>query len=393
MSLETTSNPKVALFIVPSFSGGGAERCALEVLKNLDSTKYSRHLLPFQRQGEYSDELHQDLVVSGPGRQGRIHAFLPRSIRKWVLSALEIAKVARRLQPDVVVTFLPEAGLPTSLVRWLRLAPPFLWVISEQNATRRRVRETNPSWWRRWIQDHWIGRAYRAADHVIAVSEGVKQGLIDDYALEAERLTVIFNPVDIQRVQTAADQAPPVEWSGKELVVAMGRLTRQKGFDVLLHAFSLIRTARPASLLILGVGEERGCLEDMARNLEITDNVHLVGFKSNPWSYLRSADVFVLSSRWEGCPLVIGEAMACETPVVATDCDYGPGELITNCSNGLLVPTENPQALANAVLEVLSEPEKGERLARAGLVRAKELDISVICVQYDRLICDLLGTD
>ena len=388
MSTGSSELRGVALFVVPSFSGGGAERCGLEVLRALEPSRYERLLLPIHREGEYSEELPDHLVV--PSRRPRSRRVaLPRWVRKWLFPTLEVARAVKHLRPDVVVTFLPEASLPTSLVRWLHLAPRFLWLVSEQNATRRRVVEGNPSVWRRWIQDRWIGLAYRTADHVIAVSAGVRSGLIEDYRLAGERCSVIFNPVDVRRVRAAAAEPPALERANPQLIVAVGRLTRQKGFDVLLRAVARLRTVRPVDLVILGTGEDRTQLEHLARELGIGREVQFPGFQSNPWSYLGAADVFVLSSRWEGCPLVIAEALACGTPVVATDCDYGPAELIEDEHNGLLVPTESPPALADAVLRILTGSRLAARLAAAGCRRAEDLDVATIAGRYDALIASL----
>lgn len=382
------------LFVVPSMAGGGAERCALEVLQGLDPEVYKRYLLPFDRRGEYSDELPVGLVLpdTNEGRMSKLLKFLPRFIGKWLVPTLRVAQANRRLAPDIVISFMPEASLPTSLVRWLRMGPPFLWVVSEQNATRRRVVESNPSRWRRWIQDRWIRTAYAEADQVVAVSAGVKKGLLRDYSLEQEKLSVVLNPVDNNRVQAESEKAVPTVWKGEQLIVAMGRLTRQKGFDILLRAFQLIRVNRSVSLIILGTGEEKQLLEALAEALDIADDVHLLGFQANPWAYLKRADVFVLSSRWEGCPLVIAETMACGTPVVATDCDYGPRELIQHGANGVLIPPENSGALAEAVLEILASPEKAERLSQKAVIRAGELDSLVISRQYDLLFRKLLDS-
>lgn len=134
----------------------------------------------------------------------------------------------------------------------------------------------------------------------------------------------------------------------------MGRLTAQKAFDVLIEAFVQVRKSRPARLLILGEGEERQKLEMLITQLGLEQEIELPGFVSNPYPYMAHAAVFVLSSKWEGLPTVLVEAMALRTPVIATDCPSGPREILRNGQYGQLVPMDDPDALALAIQSSLA---------------------------------------
>ena len=143
-----------------------------------------------------------------------------------------------------------------------------------------------------------------------------------------------------------APGAPPV-------ILGAGRLTEQKDFPTLIRAFALVRKKHPARLMILGEGEERSKLETLVQELGLEKEVSLPGFVDNPYKYMKRAAVFVLSSRWEGFPNVLVEAMALGTPVVSTDCPNGPAEILENGKWGELVPVGETQSLASAVLRTL----------------------------------------
>jgi glycosyltransferase involved in cell wall biosynthesis len=137
-------------------------------------------------------------------------------------------------------------------------------------------------------------------------------------------------------------------------VLAVGRLTAQKAFDVLIQAFARVRKTRLARLLILGEGEERSALEAMIRQFGLAQDIGLPGFVPNPYPYMAHAALFVLSSEFEGLPTVLVEAMSVGTPVIATDCPSGPREILMDGRHGQLVPMGDPIALADAIETTLT---------------------------------------
>jgi len=137
--------------------------------------------------------------------------------------------------------------------------------------------------------------------------------------------------------------------------LAVGRLTEQKAFDVLIRAFSYVRKNHPAHLLILGEGEERPALESLIRQLGLEQDVNLMGFVQNPYPYIVHASLFVLPSKWEGLPTVLVEALYLGTPIIATDCPGGSREILKDGQFGRLVPLDEPLILAKAIEETISE--------------------------------------
>jgi glycosyltransferase involved in cell wall biosynthesis len=138
------------------------------------------------------------------------------------------------------------------------------------------------------------------------------------------------------------------------VILGVGRLVAQKAFDVLIEAFAHVRRSQPARLLILGEGEERPMLEALVRQLGLEGDIELPGFVANPYPYMAHAELFVLSSRWEGLPTVLVEAMFLRTPVIATDCPSGPREILRNGLYGQLVPVGDPDAVALAIQNSLA---------------------------------------
>ena len=149
------------------------------------------------------------------------------------------------------------------------------------------------------------------------------------------------------------------------MVLGIGRLTRQKGFDVLLSAFARLRQHHSARLVILGDGPDRRDLLSQASHHGIRDDVAFLGFVPNPYPHLARSALFVLSSRWEGSPNVLTEAMALGTPVVATDCESGPREILEGGRHGPLVPVDDVEALAVAMAQVLDNPPELNSLGEA----------------------------
>jgi glycosyltransferase involved in cell wall biosynthesis len=194
---------------------------------------------------------------------------------------------------------------------------------------------------------------------LVSVSKGV-----DRYFswLSGKKRRVIYNPffAPEQQARPGVESLPDENsWMTEiqgPIVVSMGRFTRQKGFDILLKAFSTLAAAGQSdwNLIILGDGELRGELEQLVEDLGLSSRVIMPGRVKDPFSVLRHADLFVMSSRFEGFPMAHGEAMLCGLPVVATDCPSGPSELIRDGVDGILVENENQLQLEEAMQKLMS---------------------------------------
>jgi glycosyltransferase involved in cell wall biosynthesis len=214
--------------------------------------------------------------------------------------------------------------------------------------------------------------------------------LARDLHLDAARLRTIHNAVDIAEVERRAAEAPPPELALKEpYLIAVGRLERQKGIDVLLHAFAQSAYRETHRVLLVGRGNSEPQLRELATQLGIADRVTFAGWLDNPWSLMRRAALFVLPSRWEGFGNVVIEALASGTPVVVSDCAYGPKEIVSDGETGLVVPADDVTATTRAIDRVLGSSALSERLIAAGKLRAKEFDVPVIVDRYEALFEEL----
>lgn len=198
---------------------------------------------------------------------------------------------------------------------------------------------------------------YPWANGIVAVSEGVAKDLSQVTKIPLKRIEVIYNPVITPELLEKAKEPIEHPWfaSGEPpVILGVGRLVKQKDFSTLIKAFAQVQAVKPARLVILGTGREQKSLQSLIAELNLTDKVALLGFVNNPSAYMAQASVFVFSSLWEGFGNVLVEAMATGTPVISTDCESGPAEILDSGKYGHLVPVGNQKAIADAIIEVLS---------------------------------------
>lgn len=195
-------------------------------------------------------------------------------------------------------------------------------------------------------------RFYAGADAVIAVSREAASDLTERLRLSPGQVRMIYNPVITPALFEQAKEAVEHPWFAPgqpPVVLSAGRLCEQKDFPTLLRAFAQVRAHTRSRLVILGEGPERLSLERMASDLGLRASVLLPGFVANPYAYMARAATYVLSSKWEGLPTVLIEALACGAPVVSTDCPSGPREILQDGKYGRLVPVGDADALAQAI--------------------------------------------
>jgi glycosyltransferase involved in cell wall biosynthesis len=270
----------------------------------------------------------------------------------------------RRSRPDFVLSFLTRTNVLTLLAMIGSSVPV---VVSERNNPA--SQPFGPFW--RWLQTSLYPRAFGLVT--------MTQGALDHFPPSIRRKGwVIANPVDLPR-----------DWQnrrGKSILAAVGRLTDQKGFDLLLEAFSRIAEAHPEwRLVIWGEGEERSSLQALRDALGLQQRVDMPGITERPGLWIETADAFVLSSRYEGWGIVLLEAMASGLPVVSFECDWGPRVMITHESDGILVPKEDVEALAKALDRLLADRELRERLGAAAAASAQRYMPGQILAEWDVL--------
>lgn len=327
---------KVA-FLLPSLEGGGAERVYLNIANHFVASGLEVDMVLADRRGPFLERLDDRVRV------------VALSSRWKPGSVLALARYLRQEPPEILLPAMDIMNVAALFARTLsRSAVPIVVTshlhMSMQVTGRRRLKDRVVSWLARAL--------YRKAEAVVAVSEGVAKDLSARTGIPGDVIEVIHNPVDLQAIRSAAEQAPDHPWAmpgQPEFLVSIGRLVPQKDYPTLLQAFARVNHRGDLRLIILGEGPERPVLEAMAEELGLGRWVSFPGFSENPFSILSQASALVLSSRWEGFGLVLVEALACGCPVITTDCRSGPREILDGGRFGTLVPVGDPDALARAI--------------------------------------------
>jgi glycosyltransferase involved in cell wall biosynthesis len=346
-------------------AGGGAERVMINLAEGFAARGYAVDLVLAKCQGPYLAFLSSDLNL--------IDLAAPRLIR----SLPRLVRYLQRARPRALVSALNDANLIAILAGRLARVPTRILVtehshVSEGAKHEQRLRRLMP-----WV----VGLVYKHADRVIAVSRGVEADL-HRLGVSPQRTRTIFNPIVTPALRLQLCETPDHPWlagTGVPVIVGIGRLCVQKDFALLIRAFAEVRHQQEARLLILGEGEERPNLERLVRTLDLGDAVALPGFVSNPAAYLGGAAVLAVSSRVEGFGNVLVEALAAGTPVVSTNCVCGPAEILSDGRYGRLVPVGDVQAMAQAILDLLTGPPPDYDLLRR---RAEDFALSHILDQY-----------
>jgi len=365
---DAASRRRLAVFL-PSLVGGGAERVALKLAGGLADRGHAVDLLLATANGPLLAAVPPNVRVVDLGA-ARVLRALPR-----------LARYLRRDRPAALAAFLNHANIVALWARALARSDCRI-VVVEQNT----LSETgaNGSTRRDRLMPAVATRFYPWADYVVGVSADVVDDLAAVTQVRRDRLRVIFNPIVADDLIAKAQSSPGHPWLTDTIpvFVAAGRLRPQKDFSTLLRAFAMLRASRRARLVILGEGPDRSELLGLAAALGVADDVAFPGFSDNVYAYMAHAAAFVLSSRWEGLPTVLVEALACGAPVIATDCPSGPREILAGGRYGRLVPVGDADALASAMRaavdgEIGPPPEESWRRYEVGAVVDRYLEVMV----------------
>ncbi len=350
-----TTRPRVGVFI--SFSGeGGVERMVMNLVREFARRDIAVDLLTTRADSAHFNDLPANV------RWTSLNA-------KHYLSAIpQLARYLKQARPLALLAAKDRAGRAALLAR--RLSGTQTPVVIRLGTNLLTSME-NKSAINRWLRLAPMKSLYRRAERIVAVSEGVGEDIRQITGLPASRIVVIRNPVITATLFERAAAPCPHPWLNEDerskcpVIIAAGRMGRQKGFDTLLEAFRIVSKARSARLIILGEGDHRARLETLAHQLGVTDHLLLPGFQANPYAWLSRADLFVLSSRWEGSPNVLSEALALGIPSVSTDCPSGPRETLDGGRYGPLVAVDDVRQLAHAIGDTLEHPLHPDVLKQA----------------------------
>ena len=360
--------------VISTLGSGGAERAMSVMANDWATTSHDVTLITFASKDYDFYALHVRVKRVGLGLM-KNSTTLIEGIRNNFARMTSLRREIVRSQPDAVICFGDTTNV-TTLVAASGTGLPV--VVCEQIDPRQYPIGRLWNVLRRLV--------YPRAVTLVVVSSAMATGWAERITSK-NRIRVIPNPVYVSPallVNSVNRQNPGFT------IVAMGRLVRQKGFDCLLEAFSMCSDRHPNwSLDILGDGDERHTLELLKEKLGLENRVRFLGIVKEPSTILRQADLFVLSSRFEGFPLALIEAMACGLPAISTDCPTGPSEIIRNEIDGILVPPGDVPALAGAMARLMDNPAERQRLAARAVDVVERFGTRKIMTLWDELLAQV----
>lgn len=336
--------PKKIYFLLPGLTFGGAERVIFTLCNYLDRTKFKPTLVLFNQEGMPLNLLNSDVEV--------IDLKIDR-IRYAIFSVL---KLIRKEKPDIVFGGWGEVS--AFLSPFIPLFPKTKFVARETNVVSEHVKRK---------EIRFFYRFYNNFHKIIAQSDDMLVDLEENFKIKSEKITKINNPVDVEFIQSKMNSTEELFNTSVKNLVAIGNLTERKGFDLLLEVFSHLKD-EPIHLSILGEGKDREILIQKKEALGLI-NIHFLGNQPNPYPYLKQADLFVLSSRYEGFPNVLLEAGVCGTYALANDCPGGINEIIQPGINGEIADIRNSEDFAAKIKELLGQKHRSEEIQKSIILR------------------------
>ena len=321
---------KRILFLVPSMRGGGSERVISMLVNNLDRRKFDISLVLLKKEGVYLKDIYSDITI------------IDLKTNKARFAILKIRNLILKIKPDVVFSTLSHLNLVLSIIK-PSLPKKIKFIARESSiASINNLQGKYPK-----LFNFLYKKFYNNFDLIISQSYYMKNDLIKNFSIKENKIKVINNPVDILKINVLSQTNEILFNKNNKNIIAVGRLDKEKGFDLLIKTFA--KLPHNYYLYFIGEGKEKNHLMEIAKKYNLSSRVYFIGFQSNPYKYMRQADLLILSSLYEGFPNVVLEANACGTPVVAFNCPGGTKEIIENGVNGFLVECKNIDKLAKSI--------------------------------------------
>lgn len=365
---------KKILFVTESLDKGGAEKVLYDILRNIDLSKYKIDILLFENKGVYIEKIEK-LGISVNyifnERKDFINNIIYRKCKSMIIGIIKyfysycpfLIKNLKNKKYDTEIAFLEgHSGI----------------LVSNRKNNSKKI-----SWIHTDLLKHRVINkkselnAYLKMDKIICVSENSKISLLKLYPVLINKIEVIFNPIDKENILKNSQENINLE-KNKINVITIGRLIKIKGYDILLQAHNkLIKEGLDYNLIILGEGVERNNLEEYIKKNNLGARTQLLGFKENPYPYLKKSDIFISSSRYEGYPLVLCEAICLEKPIIATNCN-GSKEILENGKYGILTEIGNVEDLAKKMKEMILNKTLRQKYSNLSKERAEKLDMEKV---------------
>lgn len=367
----TMSDTDVAIYL-PDLTAGGAERVMLTCANGLAERGYDIDLVVGNLKGGFQSDVADAIRI--------VDMEVPELPYLPSVSTLPaVYRYLSRTEPDMMISSMNHINVMLLLAQKLALTSSNITVV-EHNTPRELMRGS--------LKNKLIYKLatleYQWADEIVGVSNGVVTDLSEIVGVPTEDIHTIYNPVVTDELRAKANQEPDHEWfdSDNQVVLSVGRLSEQKNQDLLVNAFAKVRETRAVKLILVGQGEREAEIASLAEDHGISEHVEIVNWVDNVYAYMGHADVFVLTSKWEGLPTVLIEALACGCPVVSTDCPSGPREILGDSEYGTLVESYDPDRVTDGIRQQLDDPVPETKLRDRGT----DFTVDQCIEQYDKLI-------
>ena len=376
-SSQTAPRGKVrVLFVLTKLSKNGAVLSVLSTMRHLEHARFEPIL--FLAEQPHEMDYWRPLLGDIPVVYGlAAHRQWPHLSPLWLRKLLSAARRA-----DVLVGAQEASSTYVAILAAKLAGKPVLGLI--QNSL--------PDHLKQIAKQHrlLVKLLYPLLTGAVAVSDGVKESLETLVPGLKQRVKTAYNLLEVEKIQTASERE--VALPTQPYIIAVGRLSYQKGFDLLLYAYAALKAQGfEPDLVILGDGSQRKNLEGLAEQLGVAQHVIMPGFQDNPYPWVKGAELFISSSRYEGFCRVIAEALAVGTPVVATDCPSGPAEVLQGGRYGLLVENKNVDALAEGIRSLVCDPARLQELSKLGPTRAKVFAVGAAPQVFEEAILEALS--
>ena len=371
-------------FFLPSLEPGGTERNVVNLVNYIDKKRYAVSLVLGTAEGNFLKEINNDIPIIN------LHT------RRSTTTFFKLVAYFKKTQPDIFISAFLRINVICIAAKIFSKAKTK--IIITEHSVFSFLPIISKTFWRgmfaRFFMPSLCNWLYPKADAIICVSKGIADDIIKTVS-RALKVTVIYNPVIVSNIYQLAQEPIDHSWFSADsnskipVITAVGRLVTCKDYPTLFKALKLVLKRQLCRLVILGEGPQKEALMQLADRMGISQNVAFLDFQQNPFRYMARGSVFVLASLQEGFGNVIIEAMACGASVVSTDCPVGPGEIIENMKNGILVPVGDEKSMASAIFKVLNDPVLAEQLSTAGRERAKFFSVAKNVGEYEKVFDEL----
>ncbi|MFW9895918.1 MAG: glycosyltransferase [Candidatus Thorarchaeota archaeon] len=371
---------KKILIIVPSLMfGGGAEKVASALSLNLYN-HYDVSILTF---------FHYDEIYPYKGKYytiGESHHF-----SRFFTRFIKMQRIIEMIDPDIIITFMNKTSFWVIPIKYLtKLNAPLIINVN-----------TNPNFhYRKRFYGKFLIRflyPLKKIDQIVPVSKELKKILVNKYRINADKIIPIYNGFDIERIQKLAKENVSNQddiFNNQNLIkfITIGRLSKEKGHIYLIKAFSrVIREIPNSRLFIIGEGPLKGKLMKLVEKFQLEKKIFLLGSIKNPYKYISKAEIFVLSSLHEGLPTVLIEALACGLPIISTNCETGPKEILGNGRYGILTEVADSSGLAEKMKYLANNEEVREKFSRQATTQANLYKVEKFTQNWIEIIDDVIN--